>query len=320
MMLEPAPDTELPAQDLQSSLVVLSPAARLLRDGLMQRWDKFHVRLVRCRKDLTEENVHDLRVSMRRLLAILVMCRAVVPGIKMQGLRRELKFHLDSMDGLRDTQVMQLFMRKHFRRNAAAVPLVTFLSMQEAHLLRQLGHEVDRINGEMMTEKVNSLRAELEQTLTGSGVAGQILAAVDESYADVMWKRVNINPQNLPSIHAMRIAFKRFRYMLEVANPLVPAMPPSRPQVLHHYQGMMGDIQDMVVFLEFVDKFSTEYPQFDISSVRVLAVQKLEERMTYFLARIHRLNRFWRKSPGTRFPWRAVTSEQSSLQLEEVAE
>jgi hypothetical protein len=102
-----------------------------------------------------------------------------------------------------------------------------------------------------------------------------------------------------------------------VASPLVPPMPPSRPRVLHHYQGMMGDIQDVVVMLAFVDRFTAENPQFDVSPVRTIVVQKLDERMVYFLSRINRLKQFWRKSPTTRFPWRAAVLESSVVNLEE---
>jgi CHAD domain-containing protein len=283
----------------------LSQAACLLSDGLIQRWDKIIARLNRCRSDFNEENVHDLRVSIRRMMALLAMCRAVMPGLKSKSLRRELKAHLDSLDGMRDTQIMLLFLNRYFRKQEAAAPLVAYLNLQEAQLLRQVAYEIGMINDTLMTGMVHSLRGALEQTLTGTGVAGQILAAVDEAYADVQWRQVNVDPENPASVHALRIAFKKFRYMLEVAGTLVPPMPTSRPQALHHYQGLMGDIQDMVVFLGFIDQFAAENPQFDISAVRVFVIQKRDERLAYFLARINQLNRFWRRTPVAHFPWRS---------------
>ncbi len=297
--------------------VSLSPAACLLRDGLVQRWDKYTLRLRRCQSEFTEENVHDLRVSMRRLMAILVMCRAVLPGLKMKNLRRDLKFHLDSLDGLRDAQVMLLFLKKYLRGNVAAAPLIAFLNMQETHLIRQVGYDIKLIDSEQMTEKVNTLRAFMEGSLTGTGVKGQILAAVDESFAEVQWRRININPDDLSTVHAMRIAYKRFRYMVEVAEPLIPAMPATRQRTLQRYQAMMGDIQDMVVFLRFIDQFAIENPQFAIAPVRDFITIKCNERMEYFLARIDRLNRFWRKTPAARFPWRSSTPAKSPLQTME---
>ncbi len=320
VMVSISDDTGLTGLDERPALEVVPLATRLLRDGLLQRWGKFALRLERCQADLNEENVHDLRVSMRRLLAMLVMCRAVMPELKTKGLRREIKSHLDSLDALRDTHVMQLYLKKHLRKNESVVPLVTFLAVQETHLLRQLGYDIHKIFPGQMSEKVDILTRSLEQSLTGTGVAGQILAVVDEAYANVLWRQVNIDPANLASVHAMRIAFKKFRYMLEVASPLVPPMPPSRPRVLHHYQGMMGDIQDVMIMLAFIDRFALENPQFDVSPVRIIVVQKLDERMEYFFGRINRLKQFWRKSPTTRFPWHVSVMEPSVVIQEDEEE
>jgi CHAD domain-containing protein len=320
VMVSISDDTKLTRMEEQPPLEELPFATRLLSEGLLQRWTKFSLRLERCQADLSEENVHDLRVSMRRLLAMLVMCRAVMPELKTKGLRREIKSYLDNLDALRDTHVMQLYLKKHLRKNESVVPLETFLAMQETHLLRQLGYDIYRIFPGKMSEKINTLCMLMEHSLTGTGVAGQILAVVDEAYANVLWRQVNIDPANLASVHAMRIAFKKFRYMLEVASPLVPPMPPSRPRVLHNYQGMMGDIQDVVVMFAFIDRFAVENPQFDVSPVRTIVAKKLDERVGFFLGRINRLKQFWRKSPTTRFPWRVSVMEPSSVIQEDEEE
>jgi CHAD domain-containing protein len=102
---------------------------------------------------------------MRRMLAMLVMCRAVMPDLKTKGLRREIKSHLDNLDALRDTHVMQLYLRKYLRKNESAVPLETFLAMQETHLLRQLGYEIARIIPGQMSEKIDSLSMSLNNSL-----------------------------------------------------------------------------------------------------------------------------------------------------------
>jgi CHAD domain-containing protein len=311
-------ETDVSSVPEQTLPEALSPAACLLRDGLTRRWEKFEVRLIRCRTDFTEENVHDLRVSMRRLMAIVAMCKAVLPTVKTKTLRKELKLHLDSLDGVRDTQVMLLFLKKYFRKNTEAIPITTYLLLQESRLNRQLGFEIGLINEESLSQKVDDLRSSLETALNGTGVANQILVVVDEAFAGVQWRKVNIRSDNPTTFHAMRIAFKKFRYMLEVARPLVPPMPPTRSRTLHRYQGMMGDIQDMVVFLRFLDRFSAENPQFDITPVRNFAINKRDERIEYFTARINQLHLFWRKSSTVRFPWRQPLASPSMEMLEEV--
>jgi CHAD domain-containing protein len=116
----------------------------------------------------------------------------------------------------------------------------------------------------------------------------------------------------------MRIAYKKFRYMIEIAGPLIPAMPATRARTMQRYQAMMGDIQDMVVLLRFIDQFAIDNPQFDMTPVRIFISEKCNERMEYFLARVNRLNRFWRKTPAVRFPWRPASSEKSPRQIMEI--
>ena len=57
------------------------------------------------------------------------------------------------------------------------------------------------------------------------------------------------------SIHRTRIAFKRFRYMVEALSPLLPAVTDQHRHAMRGYQSMMGDIQDVEVMLATLDKF-----------------------------------------------------------------
>jgi hypothetical protein len=81
---------------------------------------------------------------------------------------------------------------------------------------------------------------------------------------------------------------------------------------------MMGDIQDMVVFLGFLDRFCVENPQFDVSPIRIFAIKKRDERIAYFTARINQLNLFWRKSSSVNFPWRQPAASPMVEVLEEI--
>ena len=49
--------------------------------------------------------MHDVRVAVRRLLAIFDLLRAVSHHPRIQKIRRELKGQLDDLDELRDVQV-----------------------------------------------------------------------------------------------------------------------------------------------------------------------------------------------------------------------
>ena len=71
-----------------------------------RRWSDFCEKLDMCRREFSPEMVHDLRVSMRRMLAAIEMARTVSPHPHLQKFRRAFKGHIDDLDELRDTQVM----------------------------------------------------------------------------------------------------------------------------------------------------------------------------------------------------------------------
>src|SRR5262245_44734250 len=78
----------------------------VLSDSLAERWDKYRAQLKTCKDELSEEAVHDLRVATRRLLAVMDLLRILDPHPRVKKVRRVLKDQLDSLDELRDTQVM----------------------------------------------------------------------------------------------------------------------------------------------------------------------------------------------------------------------
>jgi CHAD domain-containing protein len=47
----------------------------------------------------------------------------------------------------------------------------------------------------------------------------------------------------------MRLAFKQYRYSVEVLAPLFPSVTPDTMERLHAFQAMLGDIHDLDVIL-----------------------------------------------------------------------
>ena len=81
-------------------------ARTVLLDAVDARWKKYRSELKTCRTEFSGEAVHDLRVAVRRLLAIFDLLRSVIHHPRIQRIRRELKDQLDNLDELRDVQVL----------------------------------------------------------------------------------------------------------------------------------------------------------------------------------------------------------------------
>src|SRR5574342_1189374 len=83
-----------------------SPVNQFLLEALDQRWKNYRAELKRCRTEFSNEAVHDLRVSARRMLAFIQLLNIISPRPRLQKLNRAFKDQLDEFDQLRDTQVI----------------------------------------------------------------------------------------------------------------------------------------------------------------------------------------------------------------------
>jgi len=83
-----------------------SPVNQFLLEALDERWKNYRAELKRCRTEFSNEAVHDLRASARRMLAFLHLLNYISPRPRLQKLNRAFKDQLDEFDQLRDTQVI----------------------------------------------------------------------------------------------------------------------------------------------------------------------------------------------------------------------
>ena len=52
-------------------------------------------------------------------------------------------------------------------------------------------------------------------------VRARLIGAVDRSYENVLHRFARIDPEDTETIHRTRIAFKSFRYAVEIIHPLL---------------------------------------------------------------------------------------------------
>src|SRR5271169_4629886 len=89
-----------------------------------ERWQRLSAELARNRRRCSEGGIHDLRVATRRLLAVLDLAGAVLPGEVSPRSRRALRRSLRSFSPLRDCHVRILALRALTRRFTVARPLL----------------------------------------------------------------------------------------------------------------------------------------------------------------------------------------------------
>ena len=97
------------------------------------------------------------------------------------------------------------------------------------------------------------------------------------------------------TIHETRVAFKKFRYMMEAVEKYLPGRKQKLLEDLHQYQDMMGEIQDAVVLLEVFDEFILcETVDGDAAfRMREYLMRRRRGLIRIYLANADRLLGFW---------------------------
>ncbi len=275
----------------------------LLLTAFSQRTSQYLDERKRCKTEFSEEAVHDLRVAARRLLALLKILRDIAPDLRLQKLNRSIKDELGSFNELRDTQVMLVEISESIESLPALAALQTFLLKREKRLLKTARQQVRNFKARAVSARLEKLRASLTDLSASPDLPARLLDSADDAFQTVTRRYTAIDPAAPASIHRVRVAFKKFRYSIELVCPLVPNFPQQNMEDMHIYQSLMGNIQDAEVFLHSLQSFADTHKNFDPLPVRAFYQQRHKEALSAYLEEMGQLYRFWRRAPDQFFPW-----------------
>lgn len=277
-------------------------AKTILLDALDARWGKFRAELKLCRDEFSEEAVHDLRVASRRLLAFFDLLRSVLLHKRIQKIRRALKDQLDDLDDLRDTQVLLADVSESLPELPELEFFKVHLQAEEKKSLKHARKSIKSRDYDKLKARVGKIR-EMMENLPGELLADQLLVAGDDIYTRLMSAHSAMSAENIPGIHKLRIAFKRFRYVVEIIHPMLPAYPEGHFKRMHDYQSGMGDIQDQDTALQKLADLKDPADQPGFESVMHHFRSRLQTAVSSFIEDSGEAFVFWRSAPDQLFPW-----------------
>ncbi|MCC6985929.1 MAG: CHAD domain-containing protein [Anaerolineales bacterium] len=277
-------------------------AKTILLEAFDARWEKFRAELKLCRAEFSEEAVHDLRVASRRLLAFLDLLRSVVLHKRIQKIRRVLKDQLDDLDDLRDAQVLLADISESLHELPELEFFKLELQAEERKLLKHARKAIQSRDFGRLKTRIGKTR-EMIEGLPVEPLTGQLLSAGDEIHARMMAAHTAMSAENIPGIHKLRIAFKRFRYVVEIIHPLLPNYPEGHLKRMHDYQAGMGDIQDMDTALQKLADLKDPASQPGFESVMDHFKTRLQGAVSDFIESSGEAFVFWRSAPDQPFPW-----------------
>ena len=273
----------------------------LLSDSLNDRWQSFRAEVKRCQKKYSEEAVHDLRVATRRLISTLDLLDSIDPEAKLRKARKALKRQLDMFSPLRDVQVQLLTIDKMLPSFPELQEFHDFLVKRERKLMQRLGMELKRLKTSKIRRRIAVAAGQVETLLQAPSAQRQkraeAMLALESAFNQVVERKQAIAPTDSASIHRMRVAFKKFRYMVESLAPLPGLTTSKQLKAMNAFQGSMGDIQDAEVLLSSVQAFARERGM-DSATSLARALEELSRRRTAlietFLETADTLFTFWK--------------------------
>jgi len=275
---------------------------QLLLKALAARWENYCDELKNCRNEFAEDAVHDLRVATRRMLAYIRLLNSVSPQPRLEKMARAFKGQLDEFDTLRDTQVILAELSGILPELPQLEEFDTHLRSLENQMLQDLHTKLKNRKTSQMEDWIRKTQKSLE-TGTSDDLESLILDAVDDAFLVVRQRLSWVDLARSSTIHRVRVVFKAFRYMVEIAHPLLDGFPPETLKRMNDYQTIMGNIQDVEVFIQTVANFTKDASFPDLDAVHHYYEKRRAEAISAFVKTMDQLHTFWRPAPDQPFPW-----------------
>jgi CHAD domain-containing protein len=275
----------------------------LLLQSLDDRWRTYRAMLKRCQKKYSEAAVHDLRVATRRLMSTLAILRTLKSDGSLRQARRRLKKQLERFGPLRDVQVQLLAVEKMLPSFPELQGFYDQLVKREQRLVERRRAQVKGVKTRKVAKALRATARQLPALLATPTMQrekrGAAIHAVDVAFNTVVERRRAIEAADTATIHRMRVAFKKFRYMVEALAPVLEHATATRLRAMNALQDSMGRVQDIEVLLTSVQAFWQK--QQTPEAARCRAYQELIHRraslIEAFLHLADTLFTFWKPVP-----------------------
>jgi CHAD domain-containing protein len=269
--------------------------APTILQALARNLDRYSSCHRRCREAAAPDAVHDLRVSIRRLLSILRLMEPVLPKLELGGTIRRLRAQLNGLSRLRDAQVQRQAAAAAAESQARLAGFIDYLSRAESALLVQLPASLGAIDPAVLAQAIQPAKLQLE---TAPSLASRISKVLRRQWrrcrGRLLGRRQALKPEDPATIHRLRIAFKRYRYLAEALQPLLPAATPAMMKSMHGFQQAMGRIQDQAVLVRQLQAWLRKTGRTDQALFRFLQDRRneLEAGARQFVSGSEQLNDF----------------------------
>ena len=259
----------------------LMKASDKLLTSMEKSWKRFPKAWKESRSRPSEKSVHNLRVNIRRLIAILELTQSISGEVgEIERLQRRFKKVLKRMGPLRDVQV-QLKNISNVRASEAVGDFKRTLKRRERqeieHVRKSLKPRRKRRLSKAIgasQEQLPRLRAKLDDTK----VRGDVERLLELRRKEFEQARARFNPSVEETLHEMRIALKKLRYVVEAAQPVLGEWTKESARSMQAWQTLLGDTRDVAILQAGLEEWADRKGKKALKSIAPVSAQLKRER------------------------------------------
>ena len=277
-------------------------ASQLLLQALEQHWRDYLKQLKRCRMEFSNEAVHDLRTATQKTMTVIHLLNAIFPRPRLQKIIRTFKNQLDHLDDLWDTQMILAEISETIHELPELQGFQKHQQFVEKNILRALRKDIKKISSAQLSKRIRKTHHFLQARM-GENLKLRVMQAVDDVYLVAKQRHMWADPARPATIQRVGTGFKDFRSVVELVHPLLKKFPIENLERMHQYQSLMGEIQDIEVFMQTLTDFLEHTSVSDIEPVCCYYERRHAEAVATYSKRMDDLHLFWRPAPALPFPW-----------------
>lgn len=219
--------------------------------ALQASWERVEAELERYRHDPEQAGSHALRVGIRRFLAAAELVHVLEPEALPDKLPSRVKRLLGALSPLRDVEIQRGALEKHVLAPQVRQALTRWLRRHEQKLAKKVAQRIARFPVERTRQGVGDAVSSLQREEGDSSRSAELtlLGRVAERYRAFDRRRRTCHDHDLHELHRTRVAFKKYRYAIELTAPLLRPLGKPRKEALKTFQDELGALQDSVVIL-----------------------------------------------------------------------
>ena len=267
------------------------PVSVLAKNDALEKWmERVLNRGQKVRKTWSAADVHDLRVALRRCRTMADALTDTNPSPGWNKLKRSSKKIFHTLGELRDVQVEQEWFKKLLSgATDARTQLLKRLRVLENERLREAQKELDHFDRKEWRKLSKKLRTKADMFPVGS-VVFQRQALMKLNDAVALYHQARKRKSGV-AWHRVRIAIKRFRYIVE---NFLPQHYEAWARDLKETQDLLGEIHDLDVLRTYIRRHSRELePQQTVASWLERIQSARAERLEKFLAKTNGKESLW---------------------------